>query len=144
MVVALAVGGAGCQFLQHPLIQRASNEYDCPPTNISVIARDDIQYDTFDVDVCGQRARYTCVGGGHAPYRCVHEPDPPQWEPDPVTVATLNLPPGAFDVLPFSNVRVLRICAAKESGCIFYWGGAWQWRPAQRESCGGAFGSVCE
>jgi hypothetical protein len=139
MIAVLVVAGGGCQ-LQHALIRRASKEYHCPPANISVIARHDIQYDTFDVDVCGQRARYTCVGGGHAPYRCVHEPDPRQWDPDPVTVGTLNLPPGAFEELPFSTVRVLRICAPKETGCLFNAGGGWQWRPVERESCGGGFG----
>src|SRR5262245_16068795 len=81
-------GAAGC--VSGVLIRRASNEFACDPSRVNVLERRDIDPYVYDVEACGQLARYSCVGGGrHGVYGCVHEPDPPKWDPDPALAAYL-------------------------------------------------------
>jgi hypothetical protein len=143
-VVLLVAGAAGCFPQYSALVRRASNEFSCDPARVNVIARNDIAYGLHDVEACGQRARYNCVGGASRhddPYRCIREPDPPRWDPDPAQAASLPADPRE----PPSNGGVTRrICGPEEHDCAFNEGGVWRWRPPVAGTCGGGFGNVCE
>jgi hypothetical protein len=131
-LVAFVVAGgaalcAGC--VPDALVQRASNEFACPQQRIEVIDRRDIAAGLYDVDACGSRARYMCFqtgrGGRTMGGACVHEPDPPRWDPDPTLVASLPRPPGMS-----GDGRLARICPRNESpedDCLTMEGGAWHW-----------------
>src|SRR5689334_11462524 len=97
-VVVLVPGCSGVS----PLVRRVSNEFQCEPARVNVIERHDIAYTLYDVEACGQRGRYSCVGGGrYGVYGCIHEPDPPKWDPDPALVASLPGPsPSDFTAPP--------------------------------------------
>lgn len=137
----LAASVGGCIPYVDPLIQRASAELGCEPTMINMIERGDIGYAVFDVEACGHRARYTCVGGRHEPYHCIHEPDPRIWDPDPAVAATLPDSPGASGApTPFRG-QWRRICGPEEDQCAFKQNGIWRWRPARPTEC--SYGPVC-
>jgi hypothetical protein len=136
----LVAGGAGC-VVPSPLIRRASKEFHCDAARINVVERRDISYGVYDIEACGDRARYSCVGGGgrYEVYRCVREPDPPRWDPDPALAA--NLPSGALPSDPsWPGGHRRRICAAEwDDACDFWQDGAWRWRPSKKEPCGGGY-----
>lgn len=126
VVFAVAGGVAMCGgCAPDALIQRASNEFGCPQQRIEVIDRWDIAAGLYDVDACGSRARYMCFQTRRSSGACVHEPDPPRWDPDPTLVASLPRPPGMS-----GDGRLARICSRDESSegdCLKMEGGAWHW-----------------
>ena len=61
------------------MARRAAREFGCPRERIGILDRSDVAYGLYDLAACGQRARYMCVGIS----RCIREPDPPKWDPDP-------------------------------------------------------------
>jgi hypothetical protein len=140
---ALFVAGFALMFdacaAQSPLVDRTAREFGCPPERINVIWRDDIAPHLFDVEACGNRARYTCVPTygsgttmglhGHATmytYRaddvCVREPAPPVWNPDPALAANL---PKVADSWP-------SVCAnpsgAHSCDCLARESDEWHWK----------------
>jgi hypothetical protein len=177
MLAGLCLSVAGC-FATPPevAVQRAAREFRCPSEDITVVQRADITDAVYDVSVCGQRARYACIyaGGyqgspvvvvgtgpvllalpagafdGREDAQCIREPDPPQWDPDPVMIASLPGPPGsAANGQPTGKVR--RICGDSRYGdggygdCLYRDNGAWRWRPAQSPNCPGtAVGLTCQ
>ena len=145
VIVALAGGAAMCGGCAgDALVERASNEFACPRERIEVIDRGDIAAGLYDLDACGSRARYMCIQVGRRPgsvgaaVQCIHEPDPPRWDPDPTLVASLPRPPGMS-----SDGRLARICPRDDlfaDGCLKMEGGAWRWYrrlPASAETHGG-------
>ena len=143
MVAVLAVGATGCASFPDPLVRRASIEFECEPTRINVIERSDIGYEVYDVEACGQRVRYSCVGGyRYERYHCIHEPDPPRWDPDPALAA--DIPSSASPKAPSSRLgQRRRICGPQEHECAFKQAGFWYWRP--RPACdSSSYGSMCE
>lgn len=124
--VAAAVLASGCATEFDVVTQRASNEFTCPRERVEVIARNDIQPGTYDLDACGVRARYTCAGGvdKYEPERCVREPDPSSWNPDPALLASLPRPPGMS-----GDGRVASICyqGEQDDRCLLWKDGAWRW-----------------
>jgi len=92
-VALLTAGVAGCIVGPDALVHRVSNEFQCDPAQVNVLERHDIADTVCDVEACGQRGRYSCVGGGkNGVYGCIHEPDPPAWDPDPALAANLPAP----------------------------------------------------
>jgi hypothetical protein len=75
-------------------IERASNEFACPVERVRIIERSDIETGLFDLEACGGRARYTCFVAKHV-RRCIREPDPPAWNPDPQDIERLPKASGA-------------------------------------------------
>jgi hypothetical protein len=79
VVVALVAAlASGCYDAAEVARDRARNEFHCPPERVVLSPREDLSPYTFDIDACGQRARYTCP----RPHRlheaaCVREPAPP-------------------------------------------------------------------
>src|SRR5215471_14104576 len=146
MLAVVAAGAVGCfPYQQHPLIHRASNEFQCAPARINVVARRDLSYGLYDVEACGYRARYSCFGGyRYEPYRCMREADPPKWDPDPALA--VNLPPGPLaSTGEAPSVGTWRqICGPLDDACAFWQDGAWRWRPPRVISCGGGYGTVCD
>jgi hypothetical protein len=65
MLAGLCLGAVGC-FATPPevAVQRASKEFACPSEKITVVQRADITESLYDVNVCGQRARYACINTG--------------------------------------------------------------------------------
>jgi hypothetical protein len=127
LVAFVVAGGAAMcgACVPDALVQRASNEFACPQQRIEVIDRRDIAAGLYDVDACGARARYMCFQTGRSRGACVHEPDPPRWDPDPTLVASLPRPPGMS-----GDGRLARICPRDESSeddCLKMEGGAWHW-----------------
>jgi len=143
-VALLTAGVAGCIFGPDALVHRVSNEFQCDPAQVNVLERHDIADAVYDVEACGQRGRYSCVGGGkNGVYGCIHEPDPPAWDPDPALAANLPAPgPSDFSRQPPNSRRRL-ICGPGEDGCVFKQNGTWQWRPARVTTIGGC-GSLCD
>ena len=114
-------GGCGGSIL----VTRVSNEFDCPPQRISIVDREDIAANLYDVNACGSRARYMCfvtddVAG------CTREPDPPRWNPNPALLESL---PGPFRA--DNGVRSARVCPRSRSvepnDCLQFKDGAWSW-----------------
>lgn len=145
-----AIGGllwaslAGC-VLPDPLVGRVSREFECEPPRVNVLERHDIAYELYDVEACGRRGRYSCVGGGRGGvYRCIHEPDPPKWDPDPALAATLPAAAGSDPSAPPSTGSRRRICGPNENACVFEQQGAWQWRPAPAPHAYGCSGWQCQ
>ena len=139
-LVAL-VGGAmlgGCA--ADAVISRASNEFTCPRERVQVVDRQDIAEGLYDVGACGHRARYMCIENDptYGPGQCVHEPDPPRWDPDPVTVASLPRPDGMGDG------RVARLCArggrTEPADCLKRNDGVWRWNHPTSKTPGGGLG----
>ena len=128
-VAVLAAGLAACASFPDALIRRASHEFECDPIRINAIERADIGYEVYDIEACGQRARYTCTGGHrHEPYHCVHEPDPRRWDPDPALAAII--PSSAATSAPPAGVgQRRRVCGTDDNECAFKQGGVWHWRP---------------
>jgi hypothetical protein len=146
IVAVVGVAVSGCS-MTHPLIHRVSNEFECAPARINVVARRDVSFELYDVEACGHRARYSCVGGGrYEPYHCVHEPDPPKWDPDPALAASLpHGPPSRFTGADPSEGTWRRICGSQgDDACAFWQDGTWSWRPARVPPCGGGYGTVCD
>ena len=88
MLALLLTGVAGCllgmidpgpHWPSESAFTRAAKEFSCPYDQIAVLERKEISADLFDVEACGQRARYHCQ-----PTTCIREPDPARWDPDPV------------------------------------------------------------
>jgi hypothetical protein len=52
---------------------RASNEFKCPKEQVLLQERPELSDGTFDVQACGQRARYTCTSRSYQ-QSCVREP----------------------------------------------------------------------
>ena len=98
-----------CEARGKQAIQRAAKEFACPPEKIGVIKRTDISEDLYDLDACGQRARYSCPTNKDTT-QCIREPDPAQWDPDPRMIASLPQPESGTDSgwCPPGNTR--RIC----------------------------------
>ena len=141
MIAVLAAGAAACVPFPDALIRRAANELQCDAVRVNVIERGDIDYEVYDVEACGRRARYACVGGNrYEEYHCIREPDPPAWDPDPALAATI---PG----LPLSGEAALRpgrrrrICGPRDCDCALKREGAWYWRPCRAVSSSG-YGAV--
>jgi hypothetical protein len=109
VVAPLGLPAIQCEARGEHAVQRASREFACPPERIGVIKRTDISEDLYDLDACGQRARYSCPKNGHTT-QCIREPDPTQWDPDPRMVASLPQPEFGTDpgLCPPGNTR--RIC----------------------------------
>jgi len=143
IVALLTAGVAGCMF-PDPLVRRVSNEFQCDEARVNVVERHDIAYSLYDVEACGRRGRYSCIGGGrHGVSGCVHEPDPPAWDPDPALAA--NLPSSGMTpagAAPSSGQR-RRICGTEEEDCAFKQNGSWQYRRPVASSIGGC-GSLCQ
>ena len=98
-----------CEARGEHAIQRAPKEFACPPAKIGVIKRTDISEDLYDLDACGQRARYSCPTNKDTT-QCIREPDPAEWDPDPKMIASLPQPESGTDSgwCPPGNTR--RIC----------------------------------
>ena len=148
MLTAVASGVGSCMPLDNPLLVRVSNELACAPAGINVLVRGDVGYRVFDVEACGQRARYSCVGGHrYERYHCIREPDPPRWDPDPALAA--NLPPGPpgtpadWDGAQAGHWR--RICGPLDRECAIKQDGAWRWRPYKPLLCADPYAThVCD
>jgi hypothetical protein len=82
-LLLLAAASSACVWPGDYALQRASREFSCPPERVNVLSRDDVSESLFDVEACGQRARYNCPLTQAAPLDCIREPDPIRWEPDP-------------------------------------------------------------
>ena len=89
VVVAIATANAaGCMLYSMstlgggPALRRAAREFSCPPDKVGVLKRPDIADGLFDVDACGQRARYMCTLGP-TDVQCISEPVPARWDQDP-------------------------------------------------------------
>ena len=84
-LLALAIGsGAGCNLWLTEgdlAVQRATKEFSCPAGKTGILSRSDIYPGLFDVDACGQRARYHCILGKL--WTCIREPDPAHWHSEP-------------------------------------------------------------
>ena len=65
---------AACADREEMARVRAANELRCPGAQVGVAPRPDISDGTFDVDACGQRARYTCFANGAKELGCAREP----------------------------------------------------------------------
>jgi hypothetical protein len=108
--------GVGCATAGDRAIQRASREFSCPEEKIGLIERADISENLYDIEACGQRARFMCVLSKRvdAPSRsdisCMREPDPPKWDPDPKDVARLPQPHFINERLRSSSGEARRIC----------------------------------
>jgi len=128
VVVAGCLGLSACFWTADVVVQRASRELGCPAANVFVIERNDIADQLYDVAACGQRARYTCIYGENVPTRCIREPNPPKWDPDPMVIASLPGPSGAAAAVPEARP----ICGEETvAACLYKDGkGAWRWRPA--------------
>ena len=103
-------------------IQRAAREFSCPPPKISIVQRSDVADSVFDLAACGQRVRYSCLLDGayaegaiytDSPYRCIREPDPAKWDPDPTLIASLPQPQVPLS-LRSSPGEARRICRDPE------------------------------
>lgn len=110
LLVLLCLGVAGCWSFGDMAVHRASNEFSCQPEKVQIIERADISAGLFDVEACGHRARYICFVAEHAHRRCVREPDPPQWAPDPKDTARLPRHPGALEFYQSTPAHARRIC----------------------------------
>ena len=112
MGVLVLFFGAGCATTGDSAIQRASREFSCPEERIGLIERTDISNSLYDIEACGQRARYMCVMSKDREVgtTCMREPDPPKWDPDPKDVANLPKPRGLSDPLRTSPGEARRIC----------------------------------
>jgi hypothetical protein len=126
---ALCVGMSGCcAFGLEALLGRASNEFACPRERIEVIRRNDIGPGTYDLDACGSKARYTCISADDTyppDVRCVREPDPSRWDPDPALLPSLPRPPGMS-----GDGRQAWICYQGEKqtdNCLVREAGGWRW-----------------
>jgi hypothetical protein len=108
VVLTVVLGwAAGCAPLMLPMLpsgssvgedafRRASKEFSCPTDKINLVQRDDIVSGLFDLEACGQRARYNCRQN-----ECFREPEPARWDPDPVLCRT----PDAIKGKPVKCVR---------------------------------------
>jgi len=141
MGVLLAAAAVGCS---DALVQRVSNEFECDPARVNVLERHDIADTVYDVEACGRRGRYSCVGGGqHGVYGCIHEPDPPKWDPDPALAANLPAPRWPPSATPPVGQR-RRICGRRERECDFKENGVWQWRSGDASISSDGCGSMCQ
>jgi hypothetical protein len=140
----VTVGGslvfAGCFPLPADFaIQRASQEFHCPPEKIGVVQRGDVADYVYDLEACGQRFRYACLSFEDddllsldaAPTECVREPDPPKRDPDPIAVASLPRLPDPIQRLRSTAGEARRICRDQASDryaddCIFREHGSWR------------------
>jgi hypothetical protein len=135
-----AAGFGGCAETTE-LVERVSNEFSCPPERVNVIERRDIAPALYDVEACGRRGRYMCiVAKSSSPsaievrkrvVSCVHEPDPPGWDPDPAIVA--NFPWDESRSPP--DAHAASVCSDSSScGCLARHGSGWSWRTCERPS----------
>ena len=129
-------------------VERASKEFVCPTGKIGVIERRDIADRVYDLDACGQRVRYSCKSSPddnlllteNDPNQCVREKDPPKWDPDPATIASLPTP--SRPVRPVRSTagearRICGVCDARTGtgcqgdDCIFRQDGSWRRRDTE-------------
>jgi len=86
-----AVLTGGCVSNQQTSVERASRELSCPPSQLTSVARTDIDEHVFDVSGCGRTARYMCFRPYQSDNYCAREPNP-----DPAEEAARpKLPPPA-------------------------------------------------
>jgi hypothetical protein len=113
---------SGCySVLPYLAVDRASHEFACPAEAVRLLERRDVAFGLFDVEACGSRARYMCFTAKHTS-RCIREPDPPQWRPDPKDGVALSELPQAVPFWPPPNEKLevrpwektKRICREKE------------------------------
>ncbi len=64
----------GCADREEMARVRAAHELRCPTDEVGVAPRPDISDGTFDVEACGQRARYTCFARRARGLGCAREP----------------------------------------------------------------------
>jgi hypothetical protein len=125
LLSCLGLVSIGCAF-QIEAVRRASNEFSCPPEQITAVERTDIAANVYDLNVCGTRVRYGCVWGKNVPEQCIREPDPPKWDPDSALVNSLPKPLG----VPASTT-VARVCGPGElsrcDDCLERDGAGWRW-----------------
>lgn len=72
----LSLSGCVMVTMQGAAKQRASQELTCPETQLTVVNREDIDSNLFDVSGCGRAARYMCFRPYQSRYYCAREPNP--------------------------------------------------------------------
>jgi hypothetical protein len=125
--VAVGVAGAvaglpgpvpRCQKGGDHAVRRAAREFSCSPEKVGVIRRTDISDDLYELDACGQRARYACFssrsGESEFTTRCIREPDPVSWDPDPRMVASLPKPEKDTEAVRCPPGESRRVCRDKD------------------------------
>jgi hypothetical protein len=138
LVVVACLSACGCVRAEESVLHRAALDGHCPMQKISVLSRDDLADDLYDVEACGFRARYRCdaddvplIGTpaalAGAVTACVRQPDPSVWDPDPATLAVPRTDSEAQ--------RVVRMCGdGLDDDCLYRGDRSWEWRSAQRGS----------
>ena len=72
---------------------RASREFNCPEEAVQLRQRTDFSWNTYDVNACGHRARYTCIVSRYT-NACAREPmEPDATAPQPAPSASEAAPP---------------------------------------------------
>ena len=105
-LLTVCLASSGCYSVQaYRAAHRASREFACPVDAVRLLYRGDVASGLFDVEACGNRARYVCFTAKRTG-RCIREPDPSRWSPDPKNGI-------AFSDLP--RERPKRICREKEN-----------------------------
>jgi hypothetical protein len=127
--VGVALISGACVEMRNTLVIRASGELTCPSERLNLLERGDLGPGVYDVEACGRRARYTCIEQQkQSTMTCVHEPDPPAWDPDPLQVATL----------PKSEDGPVKVCGTithdswgvtheRSCDCLGHEGPSWRW-----------------
>jgi hypothetical protein len=76
LTASIAVVLAACVDTESFIRVRAARELQCPPDQMTLVARPDLTPNTYDVNACGRQARYTCARGYYSSSEaiCVREP----------------------------------------------------------------------
>ena len=114
-LVLAGVSGGCVGTLGDLALKRASREFSCPVERIGIIQRADIDGGLFDIEACGQRARYSCFSGRHHMNHCTREPDPARWLPDPKEIAAFP-PQHGFAAVRSTPGPALRVCPPTPPG----------------------------
>jgi len=72
-LVLLFLLSSSCVTLESLARTRASHEFKCPEQQVVLNSRPELSDGTYDVEACGQRARYTC-SAYHYQHICAREP----------------------------------------------------------------------
>jgi hypothetical protein len=144
LTASSCLGVTGCLTLPGDFaVERASKEFDCPTAKIGVIQRTDISGGVYDLEACGQRVRYSCrwlpddnlLLTENDPNQCVRERDPPKWDPDPATMASLPRPSTPVQFVRSTVGEARKICGVcgtraevdcLANDCIFRQNGSWR------------------